>query len=268
MKLTHLRHGSHILTYKGIRILVDPVLADAGTYDPISFKHDGTRITADARNPLSPLPFSVDEILDVDAVLITHLHNDHFDEVARKILPKHTHIWCHRKDSEKIIGLGFSNVTEIADTIDTAYGIRITTTKGRHGYGPTARMLGHVSGFVLEDVTQDGTPVGDPTKEPKVHILGDTVWYAEIEDALRKHQPDVAILFAGEARLYRSKPITMGIPDVCKVADALPNSKVAVIHMDAWNHCSLTRKNLREALSDTPYAARILIPEDGETMEI
>ncbi|GAA1376210.1 hypothetical protein GCM10009597_22680 [Peribacillus frigoritolerans] len=40
-------------------------------------------------HPLVSLPTSIDNILDgVDAVIVTHLHPDHFDDVAKNVLPK------------------------------------------------------------------------------------------------------------------------------------------------------------------------------------
>ena len=35
MKFLHVRHATSLLTYGGIKILIDPVLADKGEYPPI-----------------------------------------------------------------------------------------------------------------------------------------------------------------------------------------------------------------------------------------
>lgn len=41
------------------------------------------------RRSVESLPTSIDNILDgVDAVIVTHLHLDHFDNVAKNVLPK------------------------------------------------------------------------------------------------------------------------------------------------------------------------------------
>ena len=43
----------------------------------------------DQNNPLVSLPTSVDDIInDVDAVIVTHLHLDHYDDVAKEVLTK------------------------------------------------------------------------------------------------------------------------------------------------------------------------------------
>ncbi|WP_406541435.1 hypothetical protein [Clostridium ljungdahlii] len=44
-------------------------------------------------------------------------------------------------------------------------------------------------------------------------------------------------------------------------------SKVIVVHMEAWNHCSLMRKELRSFLKDNSLLGQVSIPKDGEYME-
>lgn len=45
-------------------------------------------INADIRQPRVELPMSIEEIVNVDAVILTHFHPDHFDEFAAKALDK------------------------------------------------------------------------------------------------------------------------------------------------------------------------------------
>ena len=54
-------------------------------------------------NPLVSLPTSIEEIIQVDAVIITHLHPDHFDQIAKEVLPKDIKIYAqNEKDVEAI----------------------------------------------------------------------------------------------------------------------------------------------------------------------
>lgn len=253
MKFTHIRHGSHMLHYKGFTLLIDPVLADQGTYAPIPAKG------MCKRNPLVELPFNLDFLQDVDAVLITHLHNDHFDQYAKEILDKNLMIICHPTDSAKIKSFGFNNVHPINDDFIILQDIKIFVTSGRHGHGLTAKAMGHVCGFILEDISTNNC-------EPKVYIIGDSVWYPEIENALNTHKPDLIILFAGQATLGRAKPITMSTYDIDQIATTLTDARLIVIHLEAWNHCFLTKKALLSYLDSKIYKHRILVPENGETL--
>ena len=78
MLITQVRNATLKLEYAGKRILVDPMLADKDAYPGF----EGT-VNSHLRNPLVPLPMPVAELLDVDAILVTHLHSDHWDEAAR-----------------------------------------------------------------------------------------------------------------------------------------------------------------------------------------
>ncbi len=105
-------------------------------------------------------------------------------------------------------------------------------------------MLAPVSGFVLDDL----------------YIAGDTVWYEGVEEAIERHRPRVAVVNAGGAEFTEGGLIVMGIDDVREVAARVPT--VVAVHMEALNHCHLTRAALRAALPD------VLVPDDGETLEL
>lgn len=255
MKFTQIRHGSHLLHYNKLTLLVDPVLADQGTYAPIPAKGRCNR------NPLVSLPFNLDFLKNIDVVLLTHLHNDHFDKKAIQYLDKELPIICHSADAEKIKDHGFSQVYPINGESLIYHEIKITATSGRHGYGLTAKAMGHVSGFILEDVSTDHT-------EPKLYVIGDSVWYPKIEETLLTYQPDIIIVFAGEARLGRSKPITMSTYDIDKIATTSGEARIIIIHLESWNHCQLTRKDIYRFISDQEYKHRILVPTDGESYSL
>src|SRR5665648_538307 len=145
MEFTHIRHGSHLLRFNGLTLLVDPVLAKKGTYAPIPSKHNSEE------NPLMELPFDLDFLKDIDAVLITHLHNDHFDMNAKEILDKNLPIICHSSDADKIKSFGFNNILSISNDFIIFKDLKISTTLGRHGYYLTAKSMGHVCGFIIEN---------------------------------------------------------------------------------------------------------------------
>lgn len=73
------------------------MLAEKGTYATFP-----ETIRQDLFNPLVSLPTSIDNILDgVDAVIVTHLHLDHFDDVAKNVLPKTSKCLFKMKQMQK-----------------------------------------------------------------------------------------------------------------------------------------------------------------------
>jgi L-ascorbate metabolism protein UlaG (beta-lactamase superfamily) len=237
MRLTLVRNATLILELGGRRILVDPMLDEAGVRPPV-------RNTANpVPNPIVPLPFPPEQVVErLDAVLVTHRHGDHFDGRARDLLPRDLPVFCQPEDEEPLRGFGFQ-ARPVADEVSWE-GLRIVRTPARHGFGAIADELGPVSGFVLDDV----------------YVAGDTVWYAGVEQAIEWHRPRVAVVNAGGAKFLDSDLIVMGIDDVREVAKRVPI--VVAVHMEALNHCYLSRAELRAA------APHVLVPDDGETLEL
>ena len=59
----------------------------------------------------------------------------------------------------------------------------------------------------------------------------------------------------------------MGTEDVLKVCEAAPDAAIIASHMDAVNHATVSRTELREFLKKHGVDGRVLIPEDGEFLE-
>ncbi|MCM3626967.1 MBL fold metallo-hydrolase [Paenibacillus glycanilyticus] len=250
MNLQLVRHATLWVEYAGVQFLVDPMLSEAGANPPIN------NSTNDRRNPLVPLPVHAEELLQPDVILVTHLHPDHWDSAAAEILPKNTPLYCQPGDAASITGQQFSNVTEIGKSVHYK-GISISRTSGRHGTGEIGKMMGQVSGFVLQ-------AEGHPT----LYIAGDTIWCDEVKHALESFRPNVTVVNAGGAQFAVGDPITMNAEDVIQVCRYAPSAKVVAVHMDTINHCLVTRADLAQALSAKGLLNQVLIPADGESVMI
>jgi L-ascorbate metabolism protein UlaG (beta-lactamase superfamily) len=136
-------------------------------------------------------------------------------------------------------------------------GLSFSRTGGRHGRGEIGRSMAPVSGFVVR-----------ADDSPTLYVAGDTIFCPEVEEALYAHRPDVVVVNAGAAQLLEGDPITMTAADVVKVCRALPDAHVVSVHMEAINHCLLTRSELEEQLHQEGLAKRVKIPADGEALEV
>ncbi len=250
MEMLQVRHATFILGLGGVRLLVDPVLSGAGAMPPID------NSPYPRKNPLVGLPINESELAAVDGILVTHTHRDHFDAAAAERLPKDLPIFCQPADEAKLTGFGFDRVTSVADRSEWR-GIAVSRTGGRHGRGELADKMGPVSGYVLR---RPG--------EPTVYIAGDTIWCPEVAAALAEHRPDVVVLFAGAAQFLSGGPITMDTADIAAVCQAAPAARVVAVHMEAFNHCLLTRPLLRAFLAREGLTGRVAVPADGETAKL
>jgi len=231
-----LRNATVFLTVGETTFLVDPLFAPPEQLPPIEDTPN------DRRNPLVPLP---DMELSYDAVVVTHRHVDHFDERAKEELDSKVPLFCQPEDETEFVHDGFTDVRPVSDNISFR-GVTIYRTPGQHGHGDLAKQMGPVSGFVFE---------ADRT----IYLAGDTVWYDAVERTISQFTPDMIVLNGGEARFNYGEPITMGIDDIAAVRD-IATGTLVVVHMEAINHCLLTREQLRKSVDN------VTVPEDGESV--
>lgn len=253
IQLQLLRNATIVVTINNKQLLVDPMLAPKDSFDPIIWTSNGLR------NPLVELPVTPAALQDIirqtDALLITHTHNDHWDEFARNLLPKNLPLLGQPEDATQFREQGFEQVIPVTDSYHWE-GISIVRTPGHHGTGEIGEKMAPVSGFLLSDDTHT------------LYIAGDTIWCDEVADVIRTHQPDFIVVNAGGARFDVGDPIIMTAEDVLQVCSASQAKKIMSVHMEAINHCYLQRGTLREAIAAAGESARCVVPEDGEIIQL
>lgn len=89
MNITQIRNATQLITYAGKRFLIDPMLAPKGAYPGFP----GTA-HAEIRNPMVELPVDVNTLLEADAVIVTHTHDDHWDRAAVELIGKDKPVLC------------------------------------------------------------------------------------------------------------------------------------------------------------------------------
>jgi L-ascorbate metabolism protein UlaG (beta-lactamase superfamily) len=238
VRLTLVRHATLLVELGGRRILVEPMLDPPGARPPVED-------TPNPRpNPLVPLPLPPEEVVaGLDAVIVTHLHRDHFDDTGARLVPRDVPVFCQPEDEERLRELGLDARPVEAELAWD--GLRIARTGGRHGSDEaTIAALGPVSGFVVDEL----------------YLAGDTVWCPEVEEAIERHRPRVAVINGSGARFLEGGPLVMTAAQVREVVERVPT--VVVVHLEAVNHCLETRAEVRAAVPEA------LVPEDGDTMEL
>jgi L-ascorbate metabolism protein UlaG (beta-lactamase superfamily) len=247
MRLRLVRHATLIIEYDGHKILLDPMLDEAGARPAIENSPNARK------NPLVALPEPAPEFLrGVEAILVTHTHSDHWDATAATLIPKQLQFFGEMEDQPQFRSAGFTAAQAVQNDIEWK-GIRITRTGGQHGTGDIAKMLAPVSGFILQ-----------AENEPTLYVAGDTIWCSEVEDAIRRFEPAIIVLNTGGARFLEGDPITMTAEDVIKVCEAAPKAQVIAVHMEAINHCLLTRSDLAFQLEAARVIGQVAIPGDGD----
>ena len=234
-----IRNATTIFEYGGKKFLIDPMLAKKGAYP--GFEHSAN---SHLRNPLVELPMRVEDILKgVEAVILTHTHLDHWDEAAVQAIPKSLLFYTQNaSDAALLKSQGVTNVHGPDDL---------------YAVPPLAEALGQVAGLVFQ------RPGGKT-----VYSVADTIWFRGVEDAMKKYKPDFVVLNTGKAKMDGFAPIIMEEEDVVRTLAIVPNAVVVAQHMDAINHCLLSRKQMREFVEAKGISAHVVIPADGELVPV
>ena len=248
MDLRLIRNATLRLHYGGVDFLIDPMLGVRHAIRPMGDSPD--------RNPTADLPCSIDEVLDgVDAVIVSHLHPDHFDEAAFGMVSRHLPVLCQAGDGDKLSGAGF-DATEL--TANTHYhDVEITPVSATHGSGPILERMGSVTGLLFR-----------AGGEPALYWSGDTILNDAVRDTIAFAQPDVIVTHSGGATAGGTT-IIMDADDTLEVACLAPSAIVIAVHLEAVAHAPVTRSALRaaaDAAGIEPW--RLRIPADGETITL
>ena len=246
MRLRLIRNATLHIRVAGRCLLIDPMLDSAGARPPVEDTPNPVR------NPTVELPEPPEIVAGgLHGVIVTHLHRDHLDDTAVELLDKGLPVFGQPEDAERLRERGFADVRPVEDELEWN-GIRLTRTAARHGTGRIGELMAPVSGFVVS-----------AAGEPVLYVAGDTIWCDEVAAVLDERRPDVIVVNAGAARFLEDDPIVMTADDVVTVARRAPGARVVVVHLEAINHCPLTRADLHQRLRDEGLTDRVTVPEDG-----
>ncbi|MET9296397.1 MBL fold metallo-hydrolase [Streptomyces sp. NPDC003077] len=193
-----------LLRYGDVTLLTDPNFLHRGQHAYLGYGLVSKRLTEPALD-VRELP------ADLDAVLLSHLHGDHWDRVARRHLGRSLPLITTPHAARRLQGLhGFHRATGLRTwqehtLIRGDTQVRVTALPGRHACGPLLRrLLPPVMGSLLEF-----GPVGGPARL-RLYVSGDTLLFDGIDEIARRYpDTDLAVLHLGGTRLPGGFLVTM-----------------------------------------------------------
>lgn len=216
-----------LIRYQGFTILTDPNFLHKGDHVHLGYGITSERLTNPAIN-LEQLP-------PIDLVVLSHMHEDHFDKLVQEKLDKNIPIVTTKEAAAKLKDIGFKRTYGLStwDRIDVDKGearLRITAAPGRHGKAGMQALLPTVMGSVLD--------FGPNTAAPsyRMYISGDTLIYDDLKSIPQRFPGvDLALLHLGGTRILGVFKVTMDGKDGVKLMQIIQPKKAIPIHYDDYD---------------------------------
>ncbi len=191
--LTFLGTATTLIELTGFTVLTDPNFQPRGGRAYLGKGIWSTRRTDPARG--------VDELPPLDVVVLSHLHADHFDRIARDRLPRDVPVVTTPAAARKLRTWGFERAVGLetwqSHELRSAAGdvLRITAAPGQHAPGLLQAVLPPVHGHVLEHEPVEGTRLS-------AYLTGDTLLVDALREVPRRYPSlDLGVWHLGGTRI-------------------------------------------------------------------
>ena len=129
---------------------------------------------------------------------------------------------------------------------------------------PVIVVLGRL---VLDEMGEAAGFIFSAEGEPTVYWAGDTIWNDTLADLVARRRPQIIITHSCGAVWGDQVLILMDAAQTAAVCQAAPSSTVIAVHMEAVDHATVTRRDLRQYATAAGIGEdRLFIPADGETL--
>lgn len=246
-----------ILRYAGFTILTDPNFLHQGDH-----VHLGHGITAKRQtNPA----IDIEDLPPIDLVVLSHMHGDHFDQLAAEKLDKNLAIVTTHHATKSLREKGFHapyplNAWESMTVRKGESQLKITSTPGRHGPAVLAAALPPVMGSLLE-FQQAGTT------RFCLYITGDTLVIEQLKEIPKRFPNiDVALLHLGGTRIFGIL-VTMDAKQGVEALQIIAPKLAIPIHYNDYNVFKSPLEDFVQAVNQAGLTDKVRYLKHGDTYE-
>lgn len=239
-------------------LLTDPNFLHRGERVHLGYGLLSKRLTEPALELFEPA--------ELDAVLLSHMHGDHFDRRARSELPRDLPVVTTQHAARRLRRWGFTE----ASPMDTwqqqslskgEEAVRITSVPAQHGPAGFHRLLPPVMGSVLEYFAPGSRPL-------TIYITGDTLNRAKLGE-IKQRFPDIdaMLVHLGGTRIA-GVLVTMDAAQGVKLMKRIDPSMTVPIHFDDYPVFRTPLDRFVKEVSANGLSGSVRTVERGETAEL
>lgn len=245
-------NATTLLHVGGLTVLTDPTFVHR--HDSVDLGHG-----LSTRRLLDPA-MDIDELPPIDLVLLSHLHGDHFDQVAQARLDHDLPVVTTPESASALHELGFHAALGL-DTWDAVVvtrgdsRVRITSTPGRHGPPGAGLVLPDVMGSVLEWRTAQ--------QQRRLYVTGDTLAIDDLREVPLRHPDiDVALFHLGGTRVL-GVLVTMDADQGVEAMRMVDPRQVVPVHHEDYDVFTSSLDDFLEAATAAGLRDRVVVVDRG-----
>lgn len=260
LSLTFIGTATVLMRWGDLTLLTDPNFLHRGQYAYL-----GKGLVSRRRTEPG---LSWQELPPLDGVVLSHLHGDHFDRVARRRLAHDVPIVTTPHARRRLTARhGFDDVRGLAtwESSTLVAGpdqVRITAVPARHAPGFAQHLLPPVMGSVLEF-----GPVGGAVAR-RIWVSGDTVAVPELREIpLRYPDVDLAVLHLGGTTLPGGMVVTLDAVAGADVLELVDPVEAVPVHFDDYGVFRSPLEDFRAEVDRRGLASDVRYLQRGETAQ-
>lgn len=244
-----------LISYGGITVLTDPNFLHQGEQVHLGYGLKSTRRT----NPA----ISIDQLPPLDLVVLSHMHEDHFDRVAAERLDKTLPIVTTGQAASSLGGKGFGQTHALRTWQSTTItkgnvALHITALPGKHAPSLLQPLFPPVMGSMLEFQTGG-------KRRFRIYITGDTLLHRALREIPRRYPDiDLALVHLGGTRIF-GVTLTMPGRDGVQAIRLVRPRQAVPIHYDDYTVFKSPLSDFRQAADAAGLQQIVRYVAPGET---
>jgi L-ascorbate metabolism protein UlaG (beta-lactamase superfamily) len=260
------RHGSiyfvgnatTIIRYAGFTILTDPNFLHKGEKARLGYGLSSARRFDPA--------LEIEDLPPLDLVVLSHMHEDHFDRIAEQKLDRTVPVITTRHAAAALKKMGFHSphalrTWEAISVTKGGVGLRVVSMPGTHGPGVIGKLLPPVMGSLLQFQTSPGRT------GLQLYITGDTLIHDQLREVPRVYPHiDLALLHLGGTRALGIMVTMDGRQGVEAIRILQPDTAIP-IHFNDYTVMKSPLSDFQREVRAAGLEDRVRYLDRGETYE-
>jgi L-ascorbate metabolism protein UlaG (beta-lactamase superfamily) len=205
------------------------------------------------------------ELPRLDAVVLSHLHGDHFDRVARRRLPREVPVLTTAHAAGRLARYGFVTVGlrtwQRHQLVHGAETLTVESLPAVHARGLLGAVLPPTMGALVEHRIAAG-----PTR--RIYLSGDTVTGVHLDEIARRHpEVDIAVMHLGGA-VVLGRTVTMDAAQGVDFLRRVRPRQAIPVHYDDYPMFRSPLRDFEDAARAAGFADRLRVVRRGQTVPL